>query len=160
MSDSTVVTSIFTDIYSLDTDIPWIPVIESVSAKPVRFTRNGKGWVSLIHIEPGGQIPGQIPLHRHSGDVQGVVLRGVCRYADSSRLLTPGTYVHEADGTVDEILTVSDEPVEILYVVSGPKVEYLSHDGQVTHTDDQQSKRSAYERFCKADGTVARPLEH
>lgn len=93
------------DIYSVDPGVlPWIPVIDGVAAKPLRFASGGTGWASIVRIDPGCRVP----KHRHSGEVQGVVLSGRCRYTDGSPWLGPGTYLHEADGAEDEVLACPD----------------------------------------------------
>jgi len=106
------------DIYSVDPGtMPWIPVIDGVAAKPLRFASGGTGWASIVRIDPGCFVP----KHRHSGEVQGVVLSGRCRYTDGSPWLEPGTYLHEADGAEDEVLACPDAGAEILFMVAGPR---------------------------------------
>jgi 2,4'-dihydroxyacetophenone dioxygenase len=145
------------DIYSVDPGtIPWIPVIDGVAAKPLRFAGGGSGWVSIVRIDPGCRVP----KHRHSGEVQGVVLSGRCRYTEDSPWLEPGTYLHEADGAEDEVLACPDSGAEILFMVAGPRVEYLGADGATIHVDDQQSKEAAYTAFCAERGLVPRDLKH
>jgi 2,4'-dihydroxyacetophenone dioxygenase len=145
------------DIYSVDPGVmPWIPVVDGVAAKPLRFASKGTGWASIVRIDPGCRVP----KHRHSGEVQGVVLSGRCRYTEDSPWLEPGTYVHEADGAEDEVLACPDAGAEILFMVAGPRVEYLDADGTVIHVDDQQSKEAAYAAFCAEHGLVPRDLKH
>jgi 2,4'-dihydroxyacetophenone dioxygenase len=110
----------------------------------------------IYHVDPGYRVP----LHRHTGDLQGVVMRGRCRYSAESPWLEAGTYVHESDGAVDEILACPEAGPEIMFMVSGPRVEYLGDDGRVVQTDDQASKRSRYQEFCSEHGIAAQDLEH
>lgn len=141
-------------IYHVDPDqLPWIPVIDGVSAKPLRFTPEG-GWVSQVRIAPGARVP----QHRHIGEVQGVVLQGRCRYDENSEWLGPGSYLHERDGTEDEVLGSPDEGAVILFVVSGPRVEYLDESGAIIHVDDQASKVASYESFCADQGVPSQDL--
>lgn len=145
------------DIYIRRSDqVPWIPVIDRVSAKPIRFCRESAGWVSLVRIEAGGSVP----LHRHTGAVQGFVLAGSCRYSGSDQVLTAGTYVHEPDGSVDEILAVGADGAEVLFLVDGPRVEYVDEQGAVVHVDDQASKRTSYRISCEQAGIEPEDLEH
>ena len=145
------------DIYSIDPrTIPWIPIIDGVAAKPLRFARDGAGWASIVRIDPGYRVP----KHRHSGDVQGLVLRGRCRYDEDSPWLEPGTYLHEADGAEDEVLACPDVGAEILFMVSGPRVEYLDADGSSIHVDDQSSKQATYAAFCAERGLRPQDLRH
>ncbi|MEU1598436.1 cupin domain-containing protein [Streptomyces sp. NPDC005708] len=136
--------------------MPWIPVVDGVSAKPLRFTADGQGWASVVRIDPGSRVP----RHRHTGDVQGVVLRGRCRYSPDDPWLEAGAYLHEADGAEDEVLACPEAGAEILFIVAGPRVEYLGDDGSVVHVDDQQSKRRAYAKFCTENGLQERDLHH
>jgi 2,4'-dihydroxyacetophenone dioxygenase len=145
------------DIYSLHPDaMPWIPVVDGVAAKPLRFAADGNGWASVVRIDPGSRVP----KHRHSGDVHGIVLRGRCRYSADAPWLEAGTYLHEADGAVDEVLACPDDGAEILFIVAGPQVEYLTDDGAPAHIDDQRSKQRTYSDFCARNGLPERDLRH
>jgi hypothetical protein len=68
--------------------------------------------------------------------------------------------VHESDGAVDEVLACPDAGAEILFMVAGPRVEYLGADGSTIHVDDQRSKEAAYATFCAERGLVLRDLKH
>jgi hypothetical protein len=137
-------------------DLPWIPVAAGVSAKPLRFAASGAGWVSIVRIDPGHAVP----MHRHSGEVQGVVLEGRCQYRGESTWLEPGTYVHEADGAEDEIIACPTSGASILFIVQGPRVEYLDAAGIVSHVDDQKSKEASYVTYCTENSLEPASLWH
>lgn len=45
--------------------VPWVPLSEGKSFKPLRFLSGKRGFAELLRLEPGAVIP----LHRHTGEV-------------------------------------------------------------------------------------------
>ena len=75
--------------------VPWVPLSPGKSFKPLRFLRDDRGFVELMRLDPGEEIP----LHRHTGEVHALNLEGSrelktranCRRARSSDPATMST---------------------------------------------------------------------
>lgn len=133
-------------------ELPWIPVAPGVSSKSLAFFRDGKGWVSLLRLEPGARIA----PHRHRGEVHGFVLSGHRRLGPTGPVLSPGAYEYEPAGQVDTWMVEGAEPFTGLFVVRG-MVEYLDAEGKVVREETTASKAEAYRRFCAEQGLA--PLD-
>jgi hypothetical protein len=68
------------------------------------------GFGQLIELPPGFRSP----LHAHSGDFHGVLIKGTWRHEDASgngtSLTTPGSYVRQAGGEMHVDRCVSNTP--------------------------------------------------
>lgn len=122
------------------TQMDWIPLAPGAWYKPVRFSENGEGWVSLVKLAPGAKVP----RHRHAGAVQGFNLQGRGRFLDQGVVTTPGTYTFEPSGTVDSLVAEGDEELIMLFIVDGPAVEYLGEDGAVARRETIATKMSNF----------------
>ena len=130
---------------------PWIPVGPGVSSKSLAFFRDGKGWVSLLRLDPGAHIP----PHQHRGEVHGFVFRPAPPWANGA-VLGPGGYDYEPPGQVDTWMVEGAEPLTGLFVVRGA-VEYLDAEGNVVRAETTESKAKTYRRFCAERGLA--PLD-
>ncbi|RKH59648.1 2,4'-dihydroxyacetophenone dioxygenase family protein [Corallococcus llansteffanensis] len=143
MTSSTVLASLPVD----SERIPWIPMgSPGLSFKPLRFFRDGSGWVYLFRLEPGTRIP----RHRHTGEVHAFNLAGR-RQLDTGEVVGPGGYVYEPRGNVDSWRVVGEEPVVLLINVRGG-IEYLGEDGQVLRTATPADRLETYRRWCQENG--------
>jgi 2,4'-dihydroxyacetophenone dioxygenase len=100
---------------STSAELPWIPSgTPGKSAKPLRFLRNGSGFVELLRMEPGTLMP----LHRHSGEIHAYNLSG-SRQLCTGEVIGPGDYVYEPPGNIDWWKVIGDETMLALVVVMG-----------------------------------------
>jgi quercetin dioxygenase-like cupin family protein len=128
------------------TALPWIPLAEGKSFKPLRFLSGNRGFAELLRIEPGTIIP----LHRHSGEIHAFNLegwRGLC----SGELIGPGDYVYEPAGNVDSWRVVGEVPCVIFVTVSG-SVEFLGPDNTVTRSVSADTLMEIYRQYCTMKG--------
>jgi 2,4'-dihydroxyacetophenone dioxygenase len=125
---------------------PWVPGSALQSCKPLRFFPDGRGWVELMRMEPGGLMP----LHRHHGEVHVFNLSGR-RELCSGEVMGPGDYVYEPPGNTDWWRVVGDEPMIALVIATGA-VDDLDPDGAVTTTACAHTRLRAYEEFCRSHG--------
>jgi 2,4'-dihydroxyacetophenone dioxygenase len=132
--------------------LPWIPVAPGITSKSLAFLRDGNGWVSLLRLDPGAEIP----PHRHRGEVHGFVLSGRRRLGPTGPVLGPGAYEYEPAGQVDTWMVEGTEPLTGLFIVRGA-VEYLDAEGNVVREETTESKAETYRRFCAERGL--RPLD-
>jgi 2,4'-dihydroxyacetophenone dioxygenase len=125
--------------------MPWIPMgPPGLSFKPLRFFRDGSGWLYLFRLEPGTRIP----RHRHTGEVHGFNVSGRRQLLDTGEVIGPGTYVYEPAGNVDSWQVVGDEPVVILIHVKGA-IEYLDEEGRVLRSVGSAERLETYRRWCQ-----------
>ena len=124
---------------------PWIPLGGGESFKPLRFGRDRR--VLLLRVEPGTVIP----RHRHLGEVHAFNVAGT-RQLHTGEIVGPGAYVYEPAGNVDWWTAIGDEPV-VVHITSFGAMEYLDDNGQVLRSDDANSLREIYARFC-ADNAI------
>ena len=124
-----------------DDAVPWIPGGPGKSAKPLRFLSGDRGFIELMRLEPGTEIP----PHRHTGEVHAYNLEG-SRKLSSGEIVGPGDYVFEPAGNVDSWTAVGDEPVIIHIVIAGA-MDYLGADGEVIQTDTATSLQEIYENW-------------
>lgn len=125
--------------------LPWIPSgTPGKSAKPLRFLRDGSGFVELLRMEPGTVMP----LHRHGGEIHGYNLTG-SRQLCTGEVIGPGDYVYEPPGNTDWWKVVGTEPMVALVVVMGD-VEFLAADGSVRLRVNAATQLAEYRRHCSA----------
>ena len=127
--------------------LPWIPSsTPGKTAKPLRFLRNGSGFVELLRMEPGVLMP----LHRHSGEIHAYNLSG-SRQLCTGEIIGPGDYVYEPPGNTDWWKIIGDEPLVALVVVMG-EVEFLGPGGVVNGRANATTQLAEYRRYCAAQG--------
>ncbi|AKQ69553.1 2,4'-dihydroxyacetophenone dioxygenase [Myxococcus hansupus] len=128
--------------------MPWIPMTSpGLSFKPLRFFREGAGWIYLFRLEPGTVIP----RHRHTGETHGFNVSGTRELLDTGEVIGPGGYVYEPPGNVDSWRVTGTEPVVLLINTRGA-IEYLSEDGQVLKRVTPEDRLQTYRRWCEANG--------
>ncbi|MCY1044726.1 cupin domain-containing protein [Corallococcus sp. bb12-1] len=137
--------------HPIDSDrMQWTPMgPPGLSFKPLRFFRDGSGWMYLFRLEPGTRIP----RHRHTGEAHGFNVAGRRQLLDTGEVIGPGTYVYEPPGNVDSWQVVGDEPVVLLINVRGA-IEYLGPDGEVLGRVTSADRLETYRRWCEANGTA------
>jgi 2,4'-dihydroxyacetophenone dioxygenase len=122
--------------------VPWVPLSEGKSFKPLRFFSGNRGFVELLRLEPGSSIE----RHRHTGDVHAFNLEG-SRQLCTGEIIGPGDYVYEPAGNVDSWKIVGDVPTVILIVVMGA-VEYLGPDDSITTVYTADTLLHLYRQYC------------
>lgn len=132
-------------------DIPWVPLGQGKAFKPLRFLRENRGFVELLRLEPGVEIP----WHRHTGEVHALNLQGT-RELHTGERIGPGDYVYEPAGNTDRWKAVGDIPLIVLVVVMDA-VEYLGPDGKVTARYTAETLLELYHRHCEDNGIA--PLD-
>ena len=138
----------FTPAHNVDPDaIPWIPLGEGKSFKPLRFFKDDRGFAELLKIEPGTVIP----LHRHTGEIHAFNLEGT-RELCTGELIGPGEYVYEPAGNVDWWKAVGDVPC-VIFVTVGGAVEFLADDNSVTRSVSGVTLQNLYREYCAANGS-------
>ncbi len=128
----------------------WMPEGEGKWSLPLQFLPDGGGWVELMRLAPGTQLP----LHRHHGEVHGLNLQGQ-RRLDDGRIIGAGDYVYEPEGNVDSWAAVGDEVV-VLHVVVRGDVDYVAADGAVRRHITAADRIADYRAFCAARGLAPR----
>jgi quercetin dioxygenase-like cupin family protein len=122
--------------------IPWVPLSPGKSFKPLRFFSDDRGFVELLRLQPGEQIP----LHRHTGSVHAFNLEGA-RELDTGEIIGPGGYVYEPAGNVDSWKVVGERPLVVFVAVTGA-VEYLGADGNVISRWTASRLFDVYHDYC------------
>ena len=148
--DSNAVTkskTIFTPARNVDPDaIPWVPLGEGKSFKPLRFFKDDRGFAELLRIEPGTVIP----LHRHTGEIHAFNLEGT-RELCTGEIIGPGDYVYEPEGNVDTWKVIDDVPC-VIFVTVGGAVEFLREDNSVERSVSGATLQDLYREYCAANG--------
>lgn len=138
---------------STSAELPWIPSgTPGKSAKPLRFLRNGSGFVELLRMEPGTLMP----LHRHSGEIHAYNLSG-SRQLCTGEVIGPGDYVFEPPGNIDWWKVIGDETMLALVVVMGD-VAFLGPGDTVRARVDAATQLAEYHRHCIEQGLPARDI--
>jgi quercetin dioxygenase-like cupin family protein len=132
--------------------VPWVPLAEGKSFKPLRFLSGNRGFVELLRIEPGTVIP----LHRHSGEVHAFNLEG-WRELCTGELIGPGAYVYEPVGNTDSWRVVGEVPCVIFVTVMG-SVEFLGPDNTVMKSVSGDTLKDIYQQHCTMNGIQALDL--
>lgn len=133
-------------------DTPWIPMSVEKSWKPLRFFRDGRGFVELLRMRPGAVMP----LHRHTGEIHAYNLAGT-RTLCTGEVIGPGDYVYEPPGNTDWWKVTGEEEMTALVVVMGA-VEFIDAAGTVRSRADAHSQHQAYRDHCARHGLMARDL--
>ena len=140
------------EIIVADKDIPWVPLGEGKFFKPLRFFKNDGGFVELLKLDPGVEIP----WHRHTGLVHAYNLQG-SRVLDSGEVIGPLDYVFEAPGNIDKWKVVGDTQLIVHVVVEGA-VQYLDADGNVLKEYKASNLEALYRQHCQAKGLTYHDL--
>jgi len=126
-------------------ELPWAPLSEGVSFRPLRFGRDGRAL--QLRVEPGVVIA----RHRHTGAVHAFNLSGQRELIEKGEIVGPGGYVYEPPGNIDSWRCIGEEPCVVQINLSG-RVEYLDAEGDVISATDTADLRDAYLAWCHAQG--------
>jgi len=136
----------------LSADGLWIPEGPGKWSRPLRFLKDGRGWVELMRLAPGTKLG----LHRHTGDVHAYNLEGQRRLC-TGETVEAGDYVHESAGNVDWWEAVGDEPLVVMVVVMGT-VEYVDYHGETKVRITTADRIADYQRYCREAGIEPQDL--
>jgi 2,4'-dihydroxyacetophenone dioxygenase len=137
---------------TVPTGLPWVPGGGGKSSLPVRFLRQGAGFVELLRLEPGARMS----LHRHSGAVHAYNLQGR-RQLCTGEVIEPGQYVYEPPGNTDHWHVVGEEPLTVMVTVFG-NVSYLDDSGAVCAVVNAATQLAAYRAHCAAHGIAVQDI--
>lgn len=124
--------------------IPWVPLAPGKWFRPIRFF--DRGWSQLLRLAPGAGVP----LHRHTGPVEALVLTGR-RRLDTGEVQGPGDHTYEPTGTVDAWYAVGEEDCVVHLRLEGA-CEFIDESGEVVSVLDAGTQAAAYLEWCRAEG--------
>lgn len=132
-----------------EADLPWVDGGDGIELKLLRVSLETGVWVVRNRFQPGVQLP----IHKHTGAVEGFTLTGRWRYLEYDFVNTPGSYIHEPAGSVHTLhVPVDNEgPTDVLFVIEGALLN-LDAEGQVEGVVDGGVVLMGYELLCEAQG--------
>ncbi len=132
-----------------DAEAPWVDTGQGIDMKLLRVDVENGIWVIRNRFQPGVELP----VHQHTGTVEGYTFSGRWRYLEYDFVSTAGSYIHEPAGSVHTLQVPADntEPTDVLFIISGALL-YLGAEGQVEMVVDAGSILEAYVALCKAAG--------
>ena len=130
---------------------PWVGT-DGMELKLLRVDLDRGTWVIRNRFAPGVRLP----VHRHTGAVEGFTLAGRWRYLEYDFESVAGSYIHEPAGSVHtlDVPADNDGPTDILFVIEGALL-YLDEAGAVTSVVDATTMVPAYRAMCEAAGLAA-----
>ena len=126
-------------------DMPWVPLRSGMWMRPLCFL--DEGYSLQLRVAKGTRTG----PHRHTGEVNALMLRGTRRIYDTGELLGPGDFVHEPAGNEDDWGCESDEDCVIMITLTG-RIEYLDAAGRVDHFTDTSTAQAASLDHCARVG--------
>lgn len=135
-----------------DDAAPWVGG-DGIELKLLRVDLEHGTWVIRNRFAPGVQLP----VHRHTGPVEGFTLAGRWRYLEYDFESVAGSYIHEPAGSVHTLHVPADNdgPTDVLFVIEGALL-YLGADGAVDSVVDAGTVLPAYLAMVEAAG-LGRP---
>jgi quercetin dioxygenase-like cupin family protein len=132
-----------------DADLPWVDGGDGVELKLLRVSLDSGVWVIRNRFQPGVQLP----IHKHTGAVEGFTLAGRWQYLEYDFVSTEGSYIHEPAGSVHTLSVPADNtgPTDILFIIEGALLN-LDANGQVESVVDGATVLMGYELLCEAQG--------
>lgn len=136
-----------------DDNLPWADAGDGIEMKILRVDAANGVWVIRNRFQPGVQLP----VHRHTGAVDGFTLAGRWKYAEYDFESTAGSFIREPAGSVHTLCVPADgaEPADVLFVIEGVLL-YLDDEGNISWSSGGPDTLEAYYALLDAQGT-ARP---
>jgi quercetin dioxygenase-like cupin family protein len=131
---------------------PWIPGGPGKFFKPLRFMSGYRGFVELLRLEPGIEMP----LHRHTGEVHAFNLEG-SRELCTGEVIDAGQYVYEPAGNIDSWIAIGPTPLIVFVVVMG-EVEFYDENHAVRLRVSASTQHAAYQEYCASKGLTPQDL--
>lgn len=131
-----------------DDAAPWVGS-DGIELKLLRVDLDTGTWVIRNRFAPGVQLP----VHRHTGAVEGFTLAGRWRYLEYDFESVAGSTIYEPAGSVHTLHVPADNdgPTDVLFVIEGALL-YLDADGAVESVVDAGTVLPAYRAMCEAAG--------
>ncbi|HWU81799.1 MAG TPA: cupin domain-containing protein [Caulobacter sp.] len=127
--------------------VPWVPLRAGMWMRPLCFLDDG--YSLQLRVAPGISTG----PHRHTGEVNALMLSGHRRILNTGERLGPGDFVHEPPGNEDNWGCEGEEHCVIMISLTG-RIEYLDAAGNVDHFTDTNTAQAAYLDYCARE-TVA-----
>jgi hypothetical protein len=121
--------------------LPWVPLRAGMWMRPLCFL--DEGYSLQLRV---GKGTGTGP-HRHTGEVNALMLSGRRRIFNTGEVLGPGDFVHEPPGNEDDWGCEGEDDCVLMITLTG-KVEYLDAAGNVDHFTDTNTAQAAYLDYC------------
>lgn len=139
--------------YVGDDRAPWVDTGTGIDLKVLRVDRTAGLWVIRNRFQPGVRLP----VHKHTGEVDGYTLEGRWHYLEYDFMSEAGDYIHEPAGSVHTLDVPADNagPTDVLFVIQGALL-YLDGEGRVESVVDAETILEAYPALCEAAG-LGRP---
>lgn len=135
-----------------DEAAPWVDAGDGIELKLLRVDLDAGRWVIRNRFAPGVQLP----VHRHTGAVEGFTLAGRWRYLEYDFESVAGSTIFEPAGSVHtlHVPATNEEPTDVLFVIDGALL-YLGDHGEVESVVDAGTLLTAYRALCRAAGLPA-----
>jgi 2,4'-dihydroxyacetophenone dioxygenase len=120
-----------------------------VGLKVVRYDALHGTWVILNRFEAGVRLP----VHKHTGPVDGYTLAGRWHYVEYDFYSTAGSYIYEPANSVHTLDVPADNTgvTDVLFVIEGALLN-LDADGNVESVMDGPGTLAAYYALLEAEG--------
>ena len=110
------------------------------------------GYSLQLRVAPGVSTG----RHRHTGEVNALMLAGRRRIFTTGEVLVPGDFVHEPPGNEDDWGCEGEEDCVVMISLTG-RIEYLDAAGEVDHFTDTHTAQAAYLDHCARQGIPLQP---
>lgn len=121
--------------------LPWVPLRAGMWMRPLCFL--DEGYSLQLRVAPGVRTG----LHRHTGEVNALMLSGQRRIYTSGERLGPGDFIHEPPGNQDDWGCEGDQDCVIMITLTG-RIDYLGPQGETLHHSDTHTAQAAYLSHC------------
>lgn len=120
----------------LEDDELWVPQSENVWFKPLMLNVSQGYFVNLLRVRKQGVLS----VHRHSGPVHALVLKGRWYYLEHDWIAEEGSYAFEAPGEIHTLYVPEGVPEMItLFHATGSYV-YIDQEGRAIGYEDVFTK--------------------
>tara|TARA_R110000850_G_scaffold124427_1_gene242656 strand:- start:1275 stop:1805 length:531 start_codon:yes stop_codon:yes gene_type:complete len=125
----------------------WVPTTNFVSFKPLLLHASGGYYINLLRVRKSGVLS----RHRHSGDVQALILKGKWYYLEHDWVAEEGSFVFEPPGETHTLFVPQDVNEMITWFSVKGGYTYVDEMGRATGYEDVFTKieaaRSYYEKI-------------
>jgi 2,4'-dihydroxyacetophenone dioxygenase len=135
--------------HASDDELPWVDAGAGIELKLLRVSLPTGVWVVRNRFAPGVELP----VHKHTGQVEGFTLAGRWHYREYDFYSTTGSYIHEPAGSIHTLHVPEDNagPTEVLFIIEGALIN-LGPTGEVESVVDGELTLLGYEALCEANG--------
>jgi quercetin dioxygenase-like cupin family protein len=135
--------------HASDDELPWVDAGAGIELKLLRVSLPTGVWVVRNRFAPGVELP----VHKHTGQVEGFTLAGRWHYREYDFYSTAGSYIHEPAGSIHTLHVPEDNtgPTDVLFIIEGALIN-LGPTGEVESVVDGELTLLGYEALCEANG--------